>query len=196
MTYLLQIIAFDITVLLYNTYSEVKYMKVDKKTLEYISKWFKASGLSSATIEISSEGNFKVTMNKESPKNDYAHYHIASGVPHLDSHPQSMVSSSPVSMSTVENEVSQQNTTTETKQNNQQISSPIVGTFYRSVSPDTPPFVQEGDKVKKGDVLCIIEAMKVMNEFEAEYDMEIVSVLVENSQLVEYGQSLFEVRSL
>jgi acetyl-CoA carboxylase biotin carboxyl carrier protein len=71
------------------------------------------------------------------------------------------------------------------------VTSPIVGTFYRSPSPDADPYVEEGDFVKKGQVLCIIEAMKLMNEIESEVDGRIVKILVENTKSVEYGQALF-----
>lgn len=71
--------------------------------------------------------------------------------------------------------------------------SPIVGTFYASSDPDAEPFASVGSKVKKGDKLCIIEAMKLMNEIEAEVDGEIVEVLVEDEQMVEYGQELFKI---
>lgn len=74
------------------------------------------------------------------------------------------------------------------------IHSPIVGTFYRSPSPDSLPFVNAGDKVKPGDPLCIIEAMKLMNEIESEVSGTIVEVLVENGQPVEYNQVLFRVK--
>lgn len=72
--------------------------------------------------------------------------------------------------------------------------SPIVGTFYQSSSPDAPPFVTVNDTVKKGDVLCIIEAMKLMNEIEAEISGTIIEVLVENGQAVEYDQPLFRIK--
>ncbi|MEI7824080.1 MAG: acetyl-CoA carboxylase biotin carboxyl carrier protein [Chlorobiaceae bacterium] len=72
--------------------------------------------------------------------------------------------------------------------------SPIVGTFYQSSSPDAPPFVAINDVVKKGDVLCIIEAMKLMNEIEAEVSGTIVEILVENGQAVEYDQPLFRIK--
>lgn len=71
------------------------------------------------------------------------------------------------------------------------ITSPIVGTFYRSPSPDADPYVEEGDVVKKGQVLCIVEAMKLMNEIESETDGRIVKVLAESTKPVEYGQPLF-----
>ena len=72
-----------------------------------------------------------------------------------------------------------------------QVKSPLVGTFYSSPSPDEPPFVLVGQQVKEGDTLCIIEAMKIMNEIESEFDGTITKVLAENGQAVEYGQPLF-----
>ena len=74
-----------------------------------------------------------------------------------------------------------------------EIKSPMVGVYYASPSPDAKPFVSVGSKVKKGDVLCIIEAMKLMNEITAEVDGEIVDICVENGQVVEYAQILFKV---
>ena len=74
------------------------------------------------------------------------------------------------------------------------IKSPIVGTFYRSTEPGAPPFVDVGDTVKKGQVLCIIEAMKLMNEIESDCDGEIVKVYVENAQPVQYGERLFAIK--
>ncbi len=73
------------------------------------------------------------------------------------------------------------------------ISSPMVGTFYRSASPDSEAFVRVGDRVEKGDVVCIIEAMKVMNEIEAEVGGVVREITVENAQPVEFGQPLFLV---
>ena len=72
--------------------------------------------------------------------------------------------------------------------------SPIVGTFYRSPSPDAPPFVEVGHRVKKGQVVCIVEAMKVMNEIESEIDAEVIEVSVTSGQPVEYGEVLFRLR--
>ena len=74
------------------------------------------------------------------------------------------------------------------------ITSPLVGTFYSASSPDAEPFVKEGDTVKKGQVLGIIEAMKLMNEIESEYDGVIEAVLVGNEEVVEHGQPLFRIR--
>ena len=74
------------------------------------------------------------------------------------------------------------------------VKSPIVGTFYRAAEPAAPPFVEAGQTVRKGQVLCIIEAMKLMNEINAECDGEIVKVYVENGQAVQYGERLFAIR--
>ena len=74
------------------------------------------------------------------------------------------------------------------------VKSPLAGVFYAASSPDAAPFVQAGDRVKKGDTLCIIEAMKVMNELTADADGEVEAVLAENGQIVEYGQPLFRLK--
>ena len=73
------------------------------------------------------------------------------------------------------------------------IKSPIVGTFYSKSSPDVEPFVQKGDKVSKGDIVCIVEAMKLMNEIESEYDGKIAKILVKDGEPVEYGTQLFVI---
>src|SRR5215210_4646435 len=75
------------------------------------------------------------------------------------------------------------------------LKSPIVGTFYRSTEPGAPAFVEIGSTVKKGQVLCIIEAMKLMNEIDSEADGEIVTIYVENGQPVQYGERLFAIRT-
>ena len=76
------------------------------------------------------------------------------------------------------------------------ITSPIVGTFYSAPAPDVPAFVKVGDHVKNGQTVCILEAMKLMNEIQSEFDCEIEAVLVSNEQKVEYGQPLFRVKKL
>ena len=76
------------------------------------------------------------------------------------------------------------------------VEAPMVGTFYRAPKPDAPPFVAEGDVVKEGQVICIVEAMKLMNEIEAKVSGRIVKVVVENGQPVEFGQSLFLMEPL
>ena len=74
------------------------------------------------------------------------------------------------------------------------IKSPMVGTFYKAISPDESPFVSVNQKISKGDIVCIVEAMKLMNEITAEFDCEIVSVVAEDAKMVEYGQKLFKVK--
>ena len=73
------------------------------------------------------------------------------------------------------------------------VKSPIVGTFYSAAGPEAEDYVKVGDKVKKGQVLCIIEAMKLMNEIESDFDGEIAEILVKNEQMVEFGQPLFRI---
>ena len=74
------------------------------------------------------------------------------------------------------------------------VTSPLVGTFYSAPTPEAPPFVRVGDTVRKGQVLAIIEAMKLMNEIESEFDGVVEAVLVNNESVVEYGQPLFRIR--
>jgi oxaloacetate decarboxylase alpha subunit len=73
------------------------------------------------------------------------------------------------------------------------LTSPFVGTFYRAPAPEAPPFVEAGQTVRKGQVMCIVEAMKLMNEIESEFDGKILEILVKNAEHVEYGQPLFRI---
>jgi len=84
---------------------------------------------------------------------------------------------------------------TESLENLHLVRSPIVGTFYESPSPGSPPFVRPGDMVSLGQVLCIVEAMKLMNEIESDVAGEVVKKLVTNGQPIEYGQELFAIRA-
>lgn len=95
------------------------------------------------------------------------------------------------------NDLSSQNDKSEKKEEKEGIiiKSPMVGTFYESSSPDAEAFVKVGSKVKKGDVICIIEAMKLMNEIESDYDGEITEVFVKNEDMVEYGKPLFRIKT-
>ena len=74
------------------------------------------------------------------------------------------------------------------------VKSPMVGTFYSRPSPKAEPFVKVGDKIKKGDIICIVEAMKLMNEVESEFDGEIVEVCCRDDEMVEYGQTLIKIK--
>lgn len=89
--------------------------------------------------------------------------------------------------------VKEQNNTTK-EDNIEVITAPLVGTFYGSASPESESYVQVGSRVKKGEIVCIVEAMKLMNEIECQVEGEIVEILVENEDMVEYNQPLFKVR--
>ena len=84
----------------------------------------------------------------------------------------------------------------EKNKDREEIVAPMVGTFYKAPSPDADPFVEVGDTISKGDVVCIIEAMKLMNEIEADTDCKIVDILVEDGEAIEYGQALFEIEKI
>ncbi|MDD3088569.1 MAG: acetyl-CoA carboxylase biotin carboxyl carrier protein [Candidatus Omnitrophica bacterium] len=83
-----------------------------------------------------------------------------------------------------------------TSSGSKEVKSPMVGTFYRSPSPEAEPYVEVGSVVKKGDVLCIVEAMKLMNEIKAEFGGKIAEIMVENAESVEFGQPLFRIEPL
>lgn len=116
-----------------------------------------------------------------------------SGNGHSDQTVREVVMHSPAP-TVATNQPSTPGTESKTDDNLATFNSPMVGTFYRKPSPDDPEFVKVGDKIKKGDVLCIIEAMKVMNEIQAEESGQIVEILAEDSNSVEYGQALFKIR--
>ena len=94
--------------------------------------------------------------------------------------------------SAVQNQITGQATGTETFTGNV-VKSPLVGTYYAASSPDSAPFVKVGDKVSKGQVLGIVEAMKLMNEIESEFDGTVKEILVENEQMVEFGHPMFVI---
>ena len=98
----------------------------------------------------------------------------------------------PAAQSAVQNQITGQATGTETFAGNV-VKSPLVGTYYAASSPDSAPFVKVGDKVNKGQVLGIVEAMKLMNEIESEFDGTVKEILVENEQMVEFGQPMFVI---
>ena len=102
----------------------------------------------------------------------------------------------PVSSSAESGQVLDQVTDSAERESLLTVTSPVVGTFYRSSSPDAAPYVEEGDMVSRGQILCIVEAMKLMNEIESEVDGRVVKVLVENEAGVEYGQPLFVIEPL
>ncbi len=104
------------------------------------------------------------------------------------------VMAQPVIANTIPQAVSNDTPAKEPVADGTPVSSPMVGVFYAASSPDAEPYVKVGTKVHKGDVLCLIEAMKLMNEVTAEKDGEITSICAENGQVVEYGQALFMIK--
>ena len=105
--------------------------------------------------------------------------------------PQETVQYITVPEKKVEEKVEQKN---EVSEEYKIVKSPMVGTFYSKSSPDAKEYVEVGSKVKKGDILCIVEAMKLMNEIESEFDGEIVEICVNNEDVVEYGTPLFKIK--
>ena len=108
---------------------------------------------------------------------------------------QVIEASAPLSVPTVQENKETSLVNIQPKEENYKIvKSPMVGTFYASSSPDKEPFVKIGDRVHKGQVLCIVEAMKLMNEIESEFDGEIAEICVNNEDVVEYGTPLFKIK--
>lgn len=147
--------------------------------LEKIAGLVKIVEDSSLTEFTYKEGDLKITMSKlDNPPV------VAAGVPMA-----SPVGAAPAAAEAPKAEAEEEEDTLF-------ITSPIVGTFYSAPAPDAPPFVKVGDHVKNGETVCILEAMKLMNEIQSEFDCEIEAVLVSNEQKVEYGMPLFRVKKL
>lgn len=132
-------------------------------------------------LEIEFPDGIKISMKKEEAKK-------------LSSSTPAVVPQAQPPMNIVQAQVPMEVKKEETKPDGNIVKSPMVGTFYSKSSPTAEPFVKIGSKVKKGDTLCIIEAMKLMNEIESEFDGEIVDILVNDDEMVEYGQALFVIR--
>lgn len=145
---------------------------MDLKILKDFINLAKEEGVSELKYETK---ELKVSVNFSGPNNVQSFYQPA----------HNTISST--SAAKVENTVEQ-------KSNFHEIKSPFVGTFYSSSSPDKAPYVQVGDRISKGQTLCILEAMKIMNEIESDISGEVVEVCVDNESLVEYGQTLFKIK--
>ena len=148
-----------------------------------------------AELELESH-DFRVRLRREGLNSQTVHY--ADPLPIAVASPQPAPQSNPVAASPVTAPAhpgAQATTEASQDQDLHIIPSPIVGTFYRSASPTADPFVKIGSNVEPDSVVCIIEAMKLMNEIQAEIGGEVVKIYVENGQPVEYGQPLFGIRS-
>jgi acetyl-CoA carboxylase biotin carboxyl carrier protein len=159
---------------------------IDLEFLERLIQAIDQSGLDSLEIE---RGGTRIRLSKTPPA---APVHMNSGPP---ASPGPVSVETPVSTGTGESAGSpgEAGPVASEASNLLEVTSPMVGTFYRSPAPDAPPYVEKGNRVHKGDVVCIIEAMKLMNELESEVEGTIVEVCVENAQPVEYGQVLYRV---
>lgn len=147
---------------------------MDLEKIEGLVKIIENSSLTEFTLK---EGDLKITMSKL----DHPPV-VAAGAPMMAPQPAAV----PTAGEAVKEEEEEQLF----------ITSPIVGTFYSAPAPDAPAFVKVGDQVKNGQTVCILEAMKLMNEIQSDFDCEIEAVLVSNEQKVEYGQPLFRVKKL
>ena len=149
-------------------------LKLVKKIIDLIA----ASDVNEVAIE---EGDFKIKVKKLSETS-----HI--------SYTQPMVAQAPDTVAfTASNNTESSALETPTSNPSNSIDAPIVGTFYQAASPDSDPFVKIGDKVQSGQTLCIIEAMKIMNEIESNCSGTITEILVSNGTPVEYGQPIFSI---
>ena len=137
------------------------------------------------SLEIEFPEGIKISMTKNSNK-----VVASTGMQN-----QVIEASAPLTVPTVQENKETSLVNIQPKEENYKIvKSPMVGTFYASSSPDKEPFVKIGDRVHKGQVLCIVEAMKLMNEIESEFDGEIAEICVKNEDVVEYGTPLFKIK--
>lgn len=147
---------------------------MDLEKIEGLVKIIENSSLTEFTLK---DGDLKITMSK------------------LD-HPPVVAAGAPMMAPPMTMTPAAAEGVTEEEEEQLFITSPIVGTFYSAPAPDAPAFVKVGDQVKNGQTVCILEAMKLMNEIQSDFDCEIEAVLVSNEQKVEYGQPLFRVKKL
>ncbi len=162
---------------------------MDLKLIKNLLTLIAESDVDEVSIE---EGEFKIKVKKnaEAEQSGYPQMPIQYQMP---AGQQPQASQQPVQQQSGGGEAAQQSSEQikDDQPDGQIIKSPIVGTFYRSPSPDDDPFVQVGDQVEKGQTICIVEAMKIMNEIESEFSGEVQKILVDDSEPVEYDQPLF-----
>ena len=151
------------------------------------------NGLTSFVYE---EGDQKLVLKKKKKKNVAQAPVVISqpAAPMMGTMPMQMAAAPAAVSETPEKAAEEKKESTLDIGSDKVVTSPLVGTFYSSASPEAEAFVKEGDTVKKGQVLGLIEAMKLMNEIESEYDGVVEAVLVNNEDVVEYGQPLFRIR--
>lgn len=159
---------------------------MELKEIKELIKLVSDAGVSEVDVE---RGDFKISIRKNDEKTTLVH-----AAPQMVQQPM-VVASAPVAAAPVQTEKLEASASkTESVSGNYiTIKSPMIGTYYKSPSPDKPAFINVGDEIKPGQVLCIIEAMKLFNEIESEVSGKIVKILVDNASPVEYDQPLFLV---
>lgn len=160
---------------------------MEYKQIQELIKTINKSNISELSIE---EGEFKITIKqKQINETQFVAVQTPMQIPQMlpQSMPQQSISNTGTSAPQA------QSTPPPTSNDTTIIKSPMIGTFYRSSSPDKPSFVNVGDEIKQGDVICIVEAMKLFNEIESEFDGRIVRVLADDASPIEYDQPLFEI---
>lgn len=163
---------------------------MDLKLIKNLLNMIADSDVSEVSIE---EGDFKIKIKKQSDTQAYAPQPVFPTAAFAPAAPFEV--SLPIERSTANSSGATIPVAPNAGSNITVIKSPIVGTFYKAPSPDSPPFVEVGKVVRKCEVLCIIEAMKIMNEIESEYSGKIVRIIAENGQPVEFDQPLFEIEA-
>ncbi len=158
---------------------------MELKKIKQLINLMKKNDINELEIE---EPNFRIKLKTEQAKSTIPN--ISQIIP-----PYSIPQAVSVSLPEYNENSSQAMPAEQENKNQKSVKSPMVGTFYRSPGPDSPSFAKEGDIVKQGQTLCIIEAMKLMNEIESPYDGKIVSILVKNAQPVEYDELLFLIET-
>ncbi|HIP36121.1 MAG TPA: acetyl-CoA carboxylase biotin carboxyl carrier protein [Crocinitomix sp.] len=159
---------------------------MDLKEIQNLIKFVSKSGVSEVSME---QGDFKITIKTDNPVEQVM---VQAPVNMVQAQPQQPIVQPPVTTPEAsENKVTSDDSTDDSKFVT--IKSPMIGTFYRRPSPDKDVFVNVGDSISSGDVLCVIEAMKLFNEIESEISGKIVKILVDDQTPVEYDQPLFLV---
>ena len=159
---------------------------MDIKQIQELIKFVYKSGVNEVSIE---QENFKITI-----KTNQAPTYVSASLPQppIQQAPLAQAAAQPETLASSSAPAAPSADTS----NYITVKSPMIGTFYRSASPDKPSFVNVGDEIKEGEVICIIEAMKLFNEIESEVSGRIVKILVDNSSPVEYDQPLFLVEPI
>ena len=157
------------------------------REIEKIIQMMNENGITEFVLEREGE---KLSLKKSSPAVEFVHQQVA---PY---HPFAAQQSVPQQTSVQSAPKEDGNVEQEEDKNVEYICSPIVGTFYRAPAPDAEPYVKEGQHIEAGQVVCIVEAMKVMNEIKSDFAGVVEEIMVENGEPVEFGQKMFKIRRM